>query len=185
MENGAEIYRRFRNGDDSALVQLVELYKNGLMLYLCGFVGNIHTAEDLTEDCFLKLALKKPQFKGESGFKTWLYAIAGNLARDYLRKARRIADKPVEDYAEIAADEADIEQRFLREERKLAVHGALKQLNSDYRQALYLVYFADFSNREAAQIMKKSVHAFENLLSRARKSLKNQLEKEGFTYENI
>ena len=50
---------------------------------------------------------------------------------------------------------------------------------------LWLVYFEDFSTKEAAILLKKSVHNTETLVYRARKALKAQLEKEGFIYEEL
>ena len=51
--------------------------------------------------------------------------------------------------------------------------------------ARLLIYFENFSNKEAAKIMGKSVHNIETLVYRARKSLKSQLETEGLTYEKL
>lgn len=51
MDNGASSYRRFCNeGDDSGLVEIIVNYRDGLILYLNSFVGNIHIAEELAED---------------------------------------------------------------------------------------------------------------------------------------
>ena len=76
MDNGASSYRRYLDGDDSGLVELVRDYKDGLILYLNGITGNFCLAEELMEDTFFKLAAKKPKFSGKSSFKTWLYSIA-------------------------------------------------------------------------------------------------------------
>ena len=59
------------------------------------------------------------------------------------------------------------------------------KLKSEHRQVLWLTYFEQLSNKETAMVMKKSVHSIENLLSRARKSLKFELEKENFDYEKL
>ena len=60
MDNGASSYRRFRDdGDESGLVEIIRDYKDGLILYLNSFVGNIHTAEELAEDTFVLLGIKK------------------------------------------------------------------------------------------------------------------------------
>ena len=59
------------------------------------------------------------------------------------------------------------------------------RLKPEYRQILWLIYFEDFSNKEAAKIMKKKVHNIEVLASRARKALKEELEREDFIYEEL
>ena len=61
----------------------------------------------------------------------------------------------------------------------------MKNLSYEYRQVLFLVYFEDFSNEQVATIMKKSKRQIENLIYRAKKSLKQWLEKEGFVYEKL
>ena len=47
MDNGACSYRRFLDGDDCGIAEIVKAYKDGLILYLNGYVKNIHIAEDL------------------------------------------------------------------------------------------------------------------------------------------
>jgi RNA polymerase sigma-70 factor (ECF subfamily) len=61
----------------------------------------------------------------------------------------------------------------------------LEKLNDDYRQVLYLIYFENFSNTETAKIMGRSERQIRNLLYRAKESLRNILEREGFRYEEI
>ncbi|MBD5159991.1 MAG: RNA polymerase subunit sigma-24, partial [Ruminococcus sp.] len=75
MDNGAVSYRRFLDGDDEGMVEIIRDYKDGLILYLNGITGNILLAEEIMEDTFFKLVVKKPKFSGRSSFKTWLYAI--------------------------------------------------------------------------------------------------------------
>ena len=62
MDNGASSYRRFLEGDSNGIVEIIRDYKDGLILYLNGIVQNLYVAEDLTEDTFVKLVVKKPYF---------------------------------------------------------------------------------------------------------------------------
>ena len=66
MDNGAVSYRRFLEGDDDGFVEIIKDYKDGLMLYLNNYVQNIHIAEDLMEDTFVRIVVKKPHFSGRS-----------------------------------------------------------------------------------------------------------------------
>lgn len=184
MDNGEISYRRFIAGDDEGMVEIIRDYKDGLILYLNGITGNILLAEEIMEDTFFKIVTKKPRFSGKSSFKTWLYAIGRNSALDSLRKRSRFSDKPVDEYTDLA-DELSIEKDYLKEEQKIALNRALQKLNPDYRQVLYLVFFENFSNSETAKIMHKTKRQVENLLYRAKQSLKSELEKEGFEYEVI
>ena len=185
MDNGVSSYRRFLEGEDDGFVEIVQEYKDGLMLYLNSFTENIHIAEDLTEDTFVKLIAKRPRFSGKSAFKTWLYAIGRNLALDYLRKNAKLPMVSAEEVLLLIADEADVAQNYLRTEQKLQVHKAMAQLKVEYRQVLYLVYFEEFQNAQVASVLGKSKKQVENLIYRAKLSLKHELEKEGFVYEDL
>ncbi len=186
MDNGARSYRRFREeGDEAGLAELIHDYKDGLILYLNSLVGNLYDAEDLAEDTFVLLATKRPRDKGKSSFKTWLYTIARNLAIDHLRRRARRPICPLEDGLQMAVDTNDLAHTYLRQERKASLHSAMGTLKSDYRQVLWLLYFEELSYREAANILRRSVHSVETLAYRARQALRAELEKEGFTYEDL
>ena len=185
MDNGASSYRRYLEGDKEGIAEIVREFKDGLILYLNGYVDNLYTAEDLTEDTFFKLMTRRPRFSGRSSFKTWLYTIGRNIAVDWLRRESKQTVLPAEDMEQYRKDESDLERSYIREERKMAVHRSLRKLAPDYRAVLWLVYFEDFSGKEAASILKKNDRQMKNLLYRAKQSLKSELEKEGFTYEEF
>lgn len=134
---------------------------------------------------FVKLVIKNPKYKGNYSFKTWLYTIGRNEAINYLKHRKRFSDKPVEDFENLLRDEENLEKLYFVEERKIAVHSSLQKLNGDYRQVLYLTVFEELTNEEAARVMKKNKRQIENLVYRAKKALKAELEKEGFVYEEL
>jgi len=185
VDNGASSYRRFLNGDDEGIAEIVRDFKDGLILYLNGYVKNIYTAEELAEDTFFRLMVKRPKFLGKSSFKSWLYSIGRNVAVDRIRHDHKMSDTPIEDMETYLSDEYDLERSYIKEERKIEVRRALDKLPLDYRQVLWLIYFEGFSNAEASVIMKKNERQIRNLLYRAKQSLKNELEKEGFFYEEF
>ena len=185
MDTGAEEYLRYLSGDDGGMAELIKIYKNGLILYLNGFTGDMDAAEELMEDTFVRLAVKKPKFGGKSSFKTWLYAIARNMALDRLRKNKRQPVTDTELPEDMADSGAEPELSYIKRERDRAVQDALSRLNPDYGSVLYLSYFEGFSNEEIRTVMNKSGRQVENLLYRAKRALKTQLEKEGFVYEEL
>lgn len=185
MDSGASNYRRFRDGDDSGLTDIIREYRDGLIFYLNSIVGDIVVAEELAEDTFVLLGTKKPRDKGKSSFKTWLYTIGRNIALNYLKKSSKKNEVYIDDCVEFASNEATPETSYIKDEQKIMLHSAMQKLKPEYRQILWLIYFENFSNKEAAMVMKKSVHNVETLVYRARKSLKTQLETEGFVYEEL
>jgi len=185
MDKGAEAYKQYLAGDDGGMEQLIRLYRNGLMLYLNTLVDNIHTAEELTEDTFVKLATKKPRFREESAFGSWLFAIGRRVALDHLRRRKRQAALSVEEYGDLLPTDHDPAQTVEQQERNTALRQALYTLSPPYRQALWLVYYEGCSHQQVAQVMGKSVHSVDMLLCRARQALKIKLEQEGLTREDL
>ncbi len=185
MDKGVECYNRFLEGDESGLTEIIKDYKDGLIFYINSFVQNIHIAEELAEETFVKLFTRKPKDSGKFLFKTWLYTIGRNTALDYLRSIRRRQRVSEEEYQNLQSDQQSLEQSFIKEEQNIWLHKAMEKLKPQYRQVLWLVYFEDFSHKEAAKIMKKTAGAVDTLVYRAKQALKEQLEKEGFNYENL
>lgn len=179
MDNGEKYYRQYLDGDDQGLYELIKLYRYGMNLYLTGIMGNMSDAELVTEDTFAELAIKKPEFKNKSSFKTWLYAIAGKLAVTYLRRNKKFDTVSLEDNIELESP-TELENQYIKNEEKRMLHAALKKLKPEYRQVLYLSFFEDFSNKEISVIMKKSKRQVENLLYNAKKALRQKLEEDGF-----
>ena len=88
-ENGAMNYNRFINGDKDGMTEVIREYKDGLSLYLNSLVRNICEAEELMEETFVELVVKKPRFSGKSSFRTWLFSIGRYIAYDYIKKRLR------------------------------------------------------------------------------------------------
>ena len=184
MKQSTNDYQCFLSGDPEGLERIIRDYKDGLILYLNGIVQNIAVAEDLTEDVFVKLIMKRPRFLSESSFKTWLYAIGRNTALSYLRRNKYI-HIPLENCPELTDEVTNLEQQYIQKDQQRVLHSAMKKLKPEYRQVLWLVYFEGFSHKETARILGKTVHNAETLTYRARQALKRKLLEEGFEYENL
>ena len=184
MGNSASDYKDYLSGNPDGLAQIVRDYRDGLVLYLNGIVQNLTVAEDLAEDVFVKLIIKKPRFSSDSSFKTWLYTIGRNLAISCLRR-KKTTYIPLENCPELANEEAVLELQYIKKEQQRLLHNAMKKLKPEYKQVLWLIYFEGFSNKETARILGKTVHNTETLAYRARRALKAKLVEEGYDYENL
>lgn len=177
-ESDEILYRRFMaEGDEADLRTLLERHREGLTLFLYGYVHDMEDAEELMMDAFAVAISGTTRFSGRSSFKTWLFAIGRNRALSLLRK-RRFRTQPLEDEEAGTPDTTDLE--ILRQERDRLLYKALEQLPPDYRQVLYLLYFEDMDHEEAAQVMKKNRKQIYNLAARGKKTLKTLLEGMGF-----
>ena len=184
MKMPQEYYERFLQGDTGALEDIIRAYRDGLVFYLHGIVGDLRLAEELTEDVFVKLVVKRPRFSGRSTFKTWLYTVGRNVARDHMRRCKH-RDVALDDCMELSDEEKDLERSYIGREEQILIHRAMGKLKPEYRQILWLRYFEDFSLSQVARIMGKTTHNAETLAYRARKALKEILTQEGYVYEKL
>ncbi len=181
MDNGEGSYRRFLDGDTAGFNELIEMYHDPLIYFINGFIHNTSVSEEIAEDAFAELIIHKNRFSFRSSFKTYLFSIARNKAVDYIRHISR--------RAALAENDGDIdggkslEARMLQDERARELHIALERINPEYAALLRLIYFEDMSAQEAGKVLGKGKRQIQNLLYRAKTSLKNAMEKEGFSYE--
>ena len=185
MDNGASSYRRFLEGDDRGLADLIEEYRMPLQLFLYSFIGNADTAEDAAIETFVKLATKRPGFNCKASFKTWLFRIGRNTAVDIIRKDRKNDSVSFEDIENASAvSDFSPEEIYIKEERNRQLLSSMKKLKTEYYSVLWLKYFENLQVKEIAVVIRKSEGNTKVLLSRAREALKVQLGKDGFDYEN-
>ena len=177
-------YREWLDGSEDALAAIIREYRDPLTHFICSIVRNYTDAEEIASDTFVQLALKKKTFRGDSAFRTYLFAIGRNRAVDLVRKRERrgeiIGESP-----EDRADGEMLDAQILRTERDAHLHSAISELCEDYRTVLYLVYFEDMNAESAGKVMKKNRKQTENLLYRAKKALRAILEKDGYGYEGL
>lgn len=184
MDMGADSYKRFLKGDNDAIGEIVEMYRAGLEYFLLSILNNEDLAEEITQDTFCYLFIKKPKFKEKSSFKTWLYQIGKNRAYKYLKKNRRFTSLD-ESFPEFISEERmALEEKYFSDTEKLNIISVMSSLKKEYREILWLTYFEELSNKECAVILGRKLHDIESLLYRARKALKRILQEEGYTYEN-
>jgi len=81
-----ETYAAFLAGDEDALVALVDAHKEGLIAFIQTIVGNRDVAQDLAIDVFASLLADRKPFRGDSTFRTYLFAIGKHLAFRHLRR---------------------------------------------------------------------------------------------------
>ena len=177
---GFKYYQNFLNGDSLGFESLVKEYRNNLILFIRQYVRDFSIAEDISQDVFVKLYVKKPHYSPKASFKTWLYTIAKREAMNYLKRQENQVDV---DLAILSANEDDYLDNILAEEKQRALYSALGELNSDYRQVLMLCYFDDLPVNEIAKLTKKKPRQISDMLYNAKKSLQSVIAKGGIKYE--
>ncbi len=181
METDEEIYLRYMTTDDDAdLEALLIRHREGLLLFLLGFVRNAEDSEELMMDTFAKLAVDKPNFELDhpGSFKGWLYTIARRNALMHIRK-KRYETVPLDE--SIPSDAELPDTVLLREERNRKLYLAMSALKPEYRRVLYLLYMENLPHEEIAGIMSLNIRQVYHLVDRGKASLKKTLERMGIT----
>lgn len=184
MDNGAQCYRRFLDGDEKAFGEIIALYADNLIFFLDRYIHNPAISQELSEDVFVELLIHRHRYNFKTSLKTYLFTIGRNKAIDYIRRVARHPECAYDALPEIG-DTLRLEDEFIRDEEHRALHEAIAELPDDYKTVLHLIYFEDMSTAQTARVMKKSIKQIENLSYRAKKSLRKILEqKEVGSYEN-
>lgn len=173
MGIGEDSYRRYLDGDESAFSELVELYFEELILFANGYLHDIRLSEDAALDTLLELMIHPGRFKFRSSLKTYLFSIARHKALDIARKRRREREVPLEAAEGIGED--SLIDEVIAQERRRALMRALAELPEEQRAAVQLVYIEEMSYADAGKVLNKSRKQIDNLLTRAKKELKNRL----------
>ena len=165
------------------LESLMRTYGNDVLRTAYMYVKDIHTAEDIFQEVFIKVNANLHNFQGNSSIKTWIIRIAINTCKDFLKSAyaRRIV--PMEEFMEdslIAEDSfADVE----RQETIQSVKDAVMELPEHYKDVIMCVYFQEMSMDQAAQMLNMPVGTIKSRLARAKEKLKDIMERR-LLYEN-
>lgn len=201
--NDGQLYKAYLSeGDGEALRKIFEKYRGSVTRFLLSCVHNADDAEELMMDVFALLASGTVRYaeREDATFKTWLFAIARNKARAFLRRKAiwgefllpgdrqengdnwNEADESDEELVSRQARAGGIgnvtsepEEAVMKGEERAKILSALEKLPQDYGQALYLEYFEEMEPGEIARVMKKSVKQVYNLTARGKAALKKIL----------
>lgn len=177
LDHGANSYLRFLEGDESGFEDILDLYRDNLIFFINRYVNNLSIAEELAEDTFLELLIHKNRYNFKTTLKTYLFTIGRNKAIDYVRRRSRLQFVELDKVVNKSESFIQVEEQLLADEKKRAINEALGELKSDYRAVIHLIYYEELSYEEAAKVMKKNKKQIENLVYRARKTLRTILEK--------
>jgi len=176
-------WQQYLAGDDGAFVRFAELCYAPLLRYLGSVLKQADLAQEAAQECFVKLAVKKPRFRGGS-MRAWLFTVARNCAYDLLRQKKRRGEMPIEQLPLFDARTEPFAALMQKQTQHL-LFTALATLRAEYAEVLYLCYFEGLKNEDTARVMKKSRRQVENLLYRAKTKLREQLQREGYRYEDF
>ncbi len=182
---------RVRDDDAGAFEELVRRYEARLVRLMYTIGPRADLAEDLAQETFMRVYRARKRYEAGAKFSTWLFTIAGNVARNAARSLGRRhevseVDAPRGDdapsgpqlLASTALDASGMMPTRLAEgvERAQIVRAAVGSLSERQRMALMLSRFENMSYAEIAETMELTTKAVKSLLSRARVNLRESLQ---------
>ena len=176
-QSDKELYKKYLNGDNKAFEQLVIKYKNQIIFFISGYTKDISIAEDISQDVFVYILLNKEQYDFKYSFKTYLYMIAKCRAINYIKKEKKIIKI---DYENLYIEDNNLEEIVYKNEENQKIRKVINKLKPDYQAVIYLVFLEGLKYKEVAKIMNKNIGQIKVMLYRAKRKLKEYLEKEDF-----
>lgn len=176
MKTDKELYKSFLQGNNECFEELVLRHKNNLIYFISRYVRDVNIAEDLSQDVFVYILLHKQTYNFDFNFKTYLYMIGKSRAINYLKKESRILD--YEQIENICIQDKQLDETIFKKEDIQYLKNAINKLKRDYQVVIYLLDIEQYSYKEVAEIMEKTVFQIKTLAFNARKKLKDVCRKE-------
>lgn len=178
-ERDLALLARVAGGDALAFRELTNLHLTMVVTYLTRLLGNVADAEDVAQETFLRAWKNAGTYQPRARARTWLLAIAHNLAIDRLRrrKTRREEASGDEDDA-FGPSSQEPAGLLLRKQTALEVARALAALPERQKMAVLLCHEQGLTLAEIADVLGSSSEAVESLLARGRRALRALLSSE-------
>jgi RNA polymerase sigma-70 factor (ECF subfamily) len=172
-----------QQGDEAAFTALVARHRAAVRGCVLRYVSRLEDAEDVAQETWLAVHSHLAQFRGECGFRTWLWRIAQNQSLLHLRRARTSAVDLAESsldgrdfLSEVLPSHADTpEEVAVEQEAQRLALTAVRQLKPSYRRPLYLWAVEGRSLAEIAKLTGVSYMAVKMTLFRARQAAQAEL----------
>jgi len=173
------LIKEFQNGDRNAYTQLVTRYRDKIISFLYRYMHDMDSAEDLAQEAFFKVYLKKDSYKETYKFSTWLFTIASNLAKTELRKLKRRKTSSISDINKDGNSDnifttGDNIEKIANNESKL-LEKALSELEHDYKIIIILREIQELSYDVISRILQLPLGTVKSRINRGKLKLRDIL----------
>ena len=166
MSDGSDI-RKAQSGDVESMNRLFDRYYDAVYSYCYRHVKHKETAQDLTQEVFLRVCRTMGDYRHYGKFENFLYVIAGNLCKDYYKK--RVV---------YSLDELEVpktETGFARSEDQIVMEQAITALPELEREIVYLRFYHDLKIKDIAKILDLGLSTTKYHLKKAQEQLAQEL----------
>lgn len=170
-----------QNNTMQAFEILVKKYKNPLTNFVYRFLGDYEACTDVVQETMIKFYTNKDSYKSVAKFSTWIYTIAGNLARTEYQRKRRRQIFSINSYGEEKENYEIPDERYRPDVitdsgiKDKIIQNALLKISAAYREAVILRDIQELSYEEIAEIMKIEVGTVKSRINRGRAQLQKLL----------
>jgi len=180
-----ELVARSIAGDNESFNELILRWERPIYALAYRTIGRDEDARDVCQETFLRAFRALPGFRGQAKFSSWLYRIALNLCRDWMRRERRVTVvQPPEhvdlmDLAAAAEPSESIEDLVSRRDQARAVQRAMTLLSDEQRTAIVLKEYHDLTFQEIADVVGCPLSTVKTRLYQGLTVLRRELAKSG------
>ena len=176
----AKLIQRVLDGDDTAFSALLKKHQKSVHALAWRKTGDFHIAEEIAQDTFLKAYQNLSTLKEPQKFAGWLYVIATNYCKMWMRK-KRLSTQSLEDTSSTALEKTAYSGYVIAENKRVAVETQrevvkklLAKLQESERTVITLYYLGGMTYEEISEFLGVSVASIKNRLYRARRRLKKE-----------
>jgi RNA polymerase sigma-70 factor (ECF subfamily) len=181
--NDEDLMIQFQAGTVEAYDILVDRYQDALTSYVYRFLGDVKECEDLLQETFLRVYRNRHSYRPIAKFSTWLYTIAGNLARSEYRKRKRrqvyslqSISRDDEEYEIDIPDESFLPDRYAESQiQDEHIQAALLKISEEFREVVVLRDIQQLSYDEIARITGLPMGTVKSRINRGRTKLQELL----------
>ena len=153
-------------------------YFNDVYLYIRRLSGDEHIAEEITSETFFKALKSIDSFRGECEIRVWLCQIAKNSYYTYVKKNSKVQDVDETELKNLPDNKNNVENEVQSKLQAFAIQKILHEIDEPYREVFMWRVYADLSFKEIAGIFNKNENWACVTYHRARKLIKQRLERE-------
>ena len=182
INSNSYLLSNIKSNPTEAIEDIMDTYGNDVKKFIYTYLKNEADTDDVTQDVFVTVYLKIGTFKGDSSLKTWIYSIAANMCKDYIRRHRL---RPQNLFQRLTQQEfkknqtSDIAEDYIRSTVKEGLFEKIMELPVKYREVIILYYYKDLSIKEISYVLKEKESTLQSRLLRARKKLRELINKGG------
>ena len=176
LDLDAQLVKRYRNGDELALQQLIIKHQTRVKGFIFSKVKDRDATEDIFQDTYIKVikSLRKGAYNEEGKFLPWVMRIAHNLVVDFFRKEKKLPKQPnnsdFDIFSLISDDSLHTEQRMVKSQIDIEVKALVTRLPKDQQEVVQMRMYRDMSFKEIADNTGVSINT---ALGRMRYALQN------------